>query len=73
MNDISQTKWFQIVDKLWRPITSWGLGLATVAYAMRAVLGLPFVETYFAAIAAASGFAYLRRGQERIREKELEE
>lgn len=61
-----ETRWFGVMERCWRPTTSWGLGLMTVAYAARAVIGLPFDPLHFGAIAAAAGFTVYQRGKEKM-------
>ncbi len=62
-----ETPFFQWLDKLNRPVTRWGFSIAAVGYGMRAVIGLPFEETYFVALAGIAGFTYWRRGDEKLK------
>ena len=70
--NICQERWFQIIEKLNRPVTRWGFSIVAVAYGVRAVLGLPFEETYFLALAGVAGFTYWQRGAEKLKEMEIE-
>lgn len=73
MKTICTERWFQITERLPRPLTVWGFSILAVGYGARAVIGLPFDEMTFGALAAAAGFTFFRRGQEKLKHKELEE
>ena len=70
--NICETPLYQWVDKMNRPVTRWGFSIVAVAYGIRAVLGLPFEETYFLALAGVAGFTYWQRGAEKLKEMEIE-
>lgn len=58
--------WFQVLQRLWRPLQQWGLGIATVSYAFRPVFELSFEVPTFTALAGASGVGFLGRGIEKV-------
>ena len=72
MTSVCKERWFQLLEKLNRPVSRWGFSITAVAYGFRAVIGLPFEETYFLALAGVAGFTYWQRGNEKLKEMELE-
>ena len=69
---VCKERWYQLLEKLNRPVSRWGFSIVAVAYGARAVIGLPFEETYFLALAGVAGFTYWRRGDEKLKEMEIE-
>ena len=65
MYDLGDRPWFQWLQRLPRPLQSWGFGVAAVSYAFRPHLGLSFNLEVFAALAAAAGVAFITRGVEK--------
>lgn len=72
MNYPCDRRWFQWLEKVNRPVTRWGLSIVAVAYGARAVIGLPFEEVHFLALAGVAGFTYWRRGDEKLKEMEMD-
>ena len=70
--NVCKTPLYQWTDKLQRPVSRWGLSIMAILYGGRAVIGLPFEETYFLALAGVAGFTYWRRGDEKLKEMEIE-
>lgn len=65
--DVCETRWFQILERCWRPAQSWGFAIVAVAYGVRPVIGLDFSEGTFAALGAAAGVGFLARTIEKVK------
>lgn len=73
MTSICSERWFQIVERLQRPLWRWFMGIPPFAYAMRGAFGADFSEGIFLAMCVPPGAAYISRGWEKLKEKELEQ
>ena len=72
MNSICNERWFQITEKLQRPAWRWIMGIPPFVYAIRGAFGAEFDPLVFAAMCAPSGLTYWRRGDEKLKEMEIE-
>lgn len=67
--NVCNERWWQIIEKGWRPFQGWGFAVAAVLYAMRPVFDWAFEIEVFAALAAASGAGFLTRAVEKAKER----
>ena len=70
--NICNERWFQITEKLQRPVARWLMAFLCIGYGARAILGYEVEELLWGAYAAAAGFTYWRRGDEKLKEMEMD-
>lgn len=69
---IDKERWFQILEKCWRPGQSWGFAICAVCYGMRPTFGLSFAVETFAALTAAAVGGFVTRAVEKHKRDKLE-
>ena len=70
--NICNERWLAILEKTQRPVARWLMALLCIGYGFRAVIGYDVEELLWGAYAVAAGFTYWRRGDEKLKEMEIE-
>ena len=70
---ICSERWFQIIERLSRPLSRWFFAAAAIAYGFRPVIDYSFNEATFLALCVPAGFTYGTRAVEKIKELEIEQ
>ena len=70
---ICNERWFQIIERLSRPLSRWFFAVAAIAYGFRPVIDMTFDESIFLALCLPVGITYVSRGVEKIQEQKVEQ